>query len=75
MVTVIELAAAYREVAKSDLAARITASPIAIGAELIIGAADDLRLYRYDRPNPVWQCLQSAEKPALPRSPLREQRE
>jgi len=35
-----------REVAKSDLAARIMASPIAIGDELIIRTADDLRLYK-----------------------------
>lgn len=46
VVTVIEPAAAYREVAKSDLAARIMASPIAIGNELIIRTADDLRLYK-----------------------------
>lgn len=46
VITVIEPAAAYREVAKSDLAARIMASPIAIGEELIIRTADDLRLYR-----------------------------
>ena len=46
VITVIEPAAAYREVAKSDLAARIMASPIAIGEELIIRTADDLRLYK-----------------------------
>jgi outer membrane protein assembly factor BamB len=46
VITVIEPAAAYREVAKSDLAARIMASPIAIGDELIIRTADDLRLYK-----------------------------
>jgi outer membrane protein assembly factor BamB len=46
VITVIEPAAAYREVAKSDLAARIMASPIAIGNELIIRTADDLRLYK-----------------------------
>jgi outer membrane protein assembly factor BamB len=46
VITVIEPAAAYREVAKSDLAARIMASPIAIGGELIIRTADDLRLYK-----------------------------
>jgi outer membrane protein assembly factor BamB len=46
VVTVIEPAAAYREAAKSDLAARILASPIAIGDELIIRTADDLRLYK-----------------------------
>jgi outer membrane protein assembly factor BamB len=46
VITVIEPAAAYREVATSDLAARIMASPIAIGEELIIRTADDLRLYK-----------------------------
>jgi outer membrane protein assembly factor BamB len=46
VITVIEPAAAYREVAKSDLAARIMASPIAIGGELMIRTADDLRLYK-----------------------------
>jgi outer membrane protein assembly factor BamB len=46
VITVIEPAAAYREVAKSDLAARIMASPVAIGGELIIRTADDLRLYK-----------------------------
>ena len=46
VITVIEPAAAYREVAKSDLAARIMASPIAIGNELVIRTADDLRLYK-----------------------------
>ena len=46
VITVIEPAAAYREAAKSDLAARIMASPIAIGDELIIRTADDLRLYK-----------------------------
>jgi outer membrane protein assembly factor BamB len=46
VVTVIEPGKTYREVGTSDLAARIMASPIAIGGELIIRTADDLRLYR-----------------------------
>jgi len=46
IVTVIEPAKTYREVAQSDLGARIMASPIAFGSTLVLRTADDLRLYR-----------------------------
>lgn len=46
VVTVIEPGKTWRQRAASDLAARIMASPVAIGRELFIRTADDLRLYR-----------------------------
>jgi outer membrane protein assembly factor BamB len=46
IVTVIEPGKTWRQVAASDLAARIMASPVAIGRELFIRTADDLRLYK-----------------------------
>lgn len=46
VVTVIEPGKSYREVARSDLAARIMASPIAIGGELLVRTAEDLRVYK-----------------------------
>jgi hypothetical protein len=45
-VTVIEPGKTYRQLATSDLGARIMASPIAFGSTLVIRTADDLRLYK-----------------------------
>ncbi len=49
IVTVIEPGKTYRELATSDLGTRIMASPIAVGSDLIIRTADDLRCYRKSR--------------------------
>lgn len=46
VVTVIEPGKTYRQLATSDLGARIMASPIAFGSTLVIRTADDLRLYK-----------------------------
>ena len=50
VVTIIQPGTNYRELATSDLASRIMASPIAIGPSLIIRTADDLRLFRKPKP-------------------------